>query len=233
VTAQRKLTTPLAWFGMTLIGILPVIATGHESGDWILRAGATQVAPDESSSVVTTTATGPLAGTAAGVDDNIQVGLNLLYMWSDNIGIEILAATPFKHDLSVSGLSAYGFDTTDLGSTKHLPPTISLEYFFGTPDSRVRPYVGIGANYTTFFSESLSGQAKSELAARSLDLDDSIGVSWRAGVDWQFNEQWLLNASFWNIDIDTEASFDSALGKVTADVDIDPWVYMISLGYKF
>jgi outer membrane protein len=43
----------------------------------------------------------------------------------------------------------------------------------------------------------------------------------------------MLNASMWKIDIDTDASFNSALGKVTADVDIDPWVYMLSLGYRF
>jgi outer membrane protein W len=43
----------------------------------------------------------------------------------------------------------------------------------------------------------------------------------------------LINASFWRIDIDTDATFNSALGTVQAKVDIDRFVYMISLGYKF
>ena len=71
------------------------------------------------------------------------------------------------------------------------------------------------------------------LAAHRLKLDDSWGLSTRAGVDLELGNQWLLNASFWRIDIDTEATLNSALGKVSADVDVDPWVYMLSVGYKF
>jgi outer membrane protein len=214
-----------------LLAAVPAMAI--EEGDIIVRAGATSVRPDESSSVISTTATGPLAGTAAHVGNNTQLGLNLVYMYSDNIGVEVLAATPFEHDLKVSGLSRYGFTTTDLGSAKHLPPTVTALYYFGNSSSVVRPYIGLGVNYTTFFSESLSNHARTELAAHRLKLDDSWGLSTRAGVDLELGNQWLLNASFWRIDIDTEATLNSALGKVSADVDVDPWVYMLSVGYKF
>lgn len=211
----------------------PAMLSAHESGDWLVRVGATMVEPDESSSLISTAATGALPGTAVGVGNSTQLGLNFVYMWSDNIGLEVLAATPFEHDLSVSGLDQYGFTTTDLGNTKQLPPTFSALYFFGNSNSSIRPYIGAGVNYTTFFSEDLSSSAETELGAHGLDIDDSFGVSARAGVDWIINDKWMLNASVWNIDIETDASFDSALGKVEASVDIDPWVYMISLGYKF
>ena len=88
-------------------------------------------------------------------------------------------------------------------------------------------------NYTTFFDKSLSSQARTELGANGLDLDDSYGLAYRAGVDWNISENWLLNASTWKINIDTDASFNSALGKVKVSADVDPWVYMISLGYRF
>jgi len=208
-------------------------AVSHEQGDIILRIGATNVSPDESSTVISTTATGALAGTSVGVGNNTQLGLNLVYMLTDNWGLEALAATPFEHDLSAAGLSQYGFSTTDLGDTKQLPPTVSALYFFGDSQSTVRPYLGLGVNYTLFFDKSLSGQAESELSAANLDLDDSFGVSARAGLDIKLNDRWLLNASVWNIDIDTDADFDSALGRVSVGVDVDPWVYMVSLGYKF
>jgi outer membrane protein len=211
----------------------PAMLSAHESGDWLVRVGATMVEPDESSSLVSTSATGVLPGTAVGVGDSTQLGLNVVYMWSDNIGFEVLAATPFEHDLTVSGLDQYGFATTDLGSTKQLPPTFSALYFLGNSSSKVRPYVGAGINYTTFFSEDLSSSARSELGASGLNLDDSYGLSVRAGIDWMIDDKWMLNASLWKIDIETDASFNSALGKVKANVDVDPWVYMISLGYKF
>ena len=71
------------------------------------------------------------------------------------------------------------------------------------------------------------------LGASNLDVDDSIGLSLQLGVDYQLDDKWLINEAVWNMDIETEASFDSAVGKVKADLDIDPWVYMISVGYKF
>ncbi len=110
---------------------------------------------------------------------------------------------------------------------------MSALYYFGTSWAHLRPYIGIGANYTTFFSTDLSSQARTELAAGSLELDDSFGLSARAGFDFKLTDNWMLNASVWNIDIETDASFNSALGKVKVGVDVDPWVYMISLGYKF
>ncbi|PCH62775.1 MAG: outer membrane protein OmpW [SAR86 cluster bacterium] len=216
-----------------LVALVSLNATAHEAGDWILRIGAVNVAVDASSSTISTAATGALAGTAVSVGDNSQLGLNLMYMWSDNIGIEALAATPFEHDISAAGLDQYGYSTTDIGSSKHLPPTFSALYFLGNSSSAFRPYVGVGVNYTTFFSTSLSNDAKTELGAHNLDLDDSFGLTVRAGFDWQLFDNWMLNASVWKIDIDTDASFDSALGKVKVGVDLDPWVYMISLGYKF
>jgi len=218
---------------VALIGGISQPAVGHEAGDWIFRAGLVNVDPDASSSLISTADTGPLPGTGADVDDNTQLGLNLVYMYSDNIGIEVLAATPFEHDLEAEGLGAYNFDVTDLGSAKHLPPTVTANYFFGTADSTIRPYLGVGVNYTTFFSEDLSGSARSGLGASGLDLDDSWGIAWRGGIDWEINDSWLVNASFWILDIETDASFNSALGKVKANVDVDPMVYMISLGYRF
>ena len=214
-------------------GTLALPALAIEEGDILLRVGVVSVQPDDSSSVLTTAATGPLAGTAAHVGNEIQPGLNLVYMLTDSVGVEVLAATPFEHDLSVSGLGTYGFKTTDLGSTKQLPPTVSALYYFGPTGAVLRPYLGLGVNYTIFFQESLSRQARSELAGHGLRLQDSFGLSVRAGFDWELNDRWLANASLWKIDIDTKATLGSALGKIRANVDVDPYVYMLSLGYKF
>lgn len=218
--SQRALLT----VGIALAG---AAAQAHQAGDWIVRAGAAVVDPHESSSALDTAAAGRLAGTGVGVDSASALGLTVAWMLTDNIGFELLAATPFEHDVSAPGVIG------NLGSVSHLPPTFSAQYYF-LPGSPVRPYVGLGLNYTTFFSEDVSGAAKSALGARNLKLDDSFGLSAQLGVDWQFSERWLLNAAIWHIDIDTEATLQTtAVGRVKADVDIDPWVYMIGLGYKF
>lgn len=221
-------------FGLAIVlSSLALTSVAHEKGDWIIRAGAAMVNPDESSGNISTTATGSLANTGANVGNDTQLGITVAYMLSDNIGFELLAATPFEHDVGAKGLGAYGFDTTDLGSVKHLPPTLMAQYYFFDKTSRLRPYAGIGLNYTTFFDESLNGFAKNELGASDLSLDDSFGLALQVGVDWELSDRYVLNAAIWNLDIDTEAEFDSALGRVKVDVDIDPWVYMLGVGYKF
>jgi len=209
------------------------VTMAHEAGDILLRMGATSVVPDESTSVITTVSTGPLANTSAGVSNDAQLGLNLVYMLTDNWGLEVLAATPFDHDLDAKGLAAYGFSTTDLGRSKQLPPTVTANYFFGGAGTTIHPYVGVGINYTAFFDKSLTAQAQSELGASNLEVDDSVGLALRAGVDIDLNSNWMLNASVWNIDIDTDVTFNSALGNAHVSAELDPWVYMVSLGYKF
>lgn len=209
------------------IALLSLTAHAHKEGDWILRAGAAVVEPDESSDALSTSGAGTLAGTSVGVDSGEALGITVAYMLTDRIGLELLAATPFEHDVSVGGLGV------DLGSVQHLPPTLSVQYYF-LPGSAIRPYVGVGINYTTFFSEDLSNEAKSGLGASNLELDDSVGLAAQIGIDWQLGDNWLLNAAVWRIDLETTATLDTtAVGRVKTDVTLDPWAYMIGLGYKF
>lgn len=91
----------------------------------------------------------------------------------------------------------------------------------------------MGINYTTFFDEQLSGAAKNSLGAAHLKLDDSWGIAAEAGIDWRLDDGWLLNASIWRTHIRTDASLDTALGRTKTTVTIDPWVYMVAVGYRF
>ena len=68
-----------------------------------------------------------------------------------------------------------------------------------------------------------------------LKLDNSFGAAVQAGVGYQINENWHLNAAIRWIDINTDATFTSALGDTITvdDVEIDPFVYQINVGYTF
>jgi outer membrane protein len=200
----------------------------YEKGDWILRVGAATVNPDDDSSNLELDGAG-LPGTGVDVDSDTQVGLTATYMFHDNWGLGILAATPFKHDIDLDGVA--GLD--DVGDTKHLPPTVTVQYHFDT-DSRVKPYVGAGLNYTTFFSEDLDDGIENALGAQDIKLDDSTGLALEFGIDVHFGENMLFNASVWHIDIDTKADIDLRGGsEIEVDVDIDPWVYMVGIGWRF
>ncbi|GAA4877199.1 outer membrane protein OmpW [Ferrimonas pelagia] len=204
---------------------LPALA--HQAGDIIVRAGSATVAPDESSQNVVTPDLDDLGQFSVG--NNTQLGLNFTYMATDNIGIELLAATPFSHDVSVADI--------EIAKVKHLPPTLMAQYYFGDSGSQLRPYIGAGLNVTIFFDEKITNDVDGRLS--NLDLDTSVGWAAQAGLDYQLNDTWLLNASVWYIDIGTDVNFDytpNGIGgsvPVTIKTDIDPWVYMLSVGYKF
>ncbi|MDR2031927.1 MAG: outer membrane beta-barrel protein [Azoarcus sp.] len=225
-------------------------AFAHEPGEVILRAGAAHVAPDDSSSRIGTGLTGRLDGTKATVGNNTQLGLTGTFIVAPHFGIEVLAATPFSHKVSIKGvdanLRALGLNPVDgadgkFADVKHLPPTVSAQYFFLDPKSKFQPYVGLGLNYTWFFDEHLTKRQKNNedgVSFSNLSLSNSWGWAAQAGADIALADNLYLNAAIWRIDIKTKASANLTIDgigttKVKVDVDVDPWVYFVGVGYKF
>lgn len=182
-------------------------AHAQEAGDWIVRVGLGNVDPKSDN------------GDVASVDSGVAAVFNATYMMTNNIGIELLAATPFEHDIKLAA------DGTRVGQTKHLPPTLSVQYHFDT-DSAFKPYVGAGLNYTLFFDERTSGP----LAGTDLELDDSFGIAAQVGTDWNISDTMFANLDVRWINIETDAELD---GAPLETVEIDPIVYSLTLGWRF
>ncbi|MDP9941875.1 MAG: outer membrane protein OmpW [Gammaproteobacteria bacterium HGW-Gammaproteobacteria-12] len=208
------------------LAIAAPVAQAHQAGDIIVRAGAITVDPHEDSSNVKIGGV-KAAGTAATLDSDTQLGLNFAYMLTDKLGIELLAATPFSHDVGTKGLGGL-----KLGSVKHLPPTLSLVYYPLDSKSAFQPYVGAGINYTWFFDDKLSSEAEGA-GFRGLDMKDSWGWAAQVGADYMLTDNLMINAQVRYIDIETTGTTYAGNTKVSVDVDIDPFVYMVGLGYKF
>ncbi len=208
-------------------------AQAFEAGDIIVRAGAITVDPHEDSSDINHAVLGDVAGSKATLDSNTQLGLNFAYMVTDKVGIELLAATPFSHDVGVKGMPGpYAGLNGKLGSLKHLPPTLSVIYYPLEKTSAFQPYVGAGINYTWFFDTELSSSAEDK-GFSGLDMKDSWGLAAQVGMDYMLTDNIMLNAQLRYIDIDTTGTTYLAGDKVKVDVDVDPFVYMVGLGYKF
>lgn len=231
-----KATTLIA--SALALSVASPLAFAHKEGDLIVRAGAAKVSPQTDSDEITVNGGG--IGGKATVQDNTQLGLTVSYMLTDNIGVELLASSPFKHRVglkgSPAGIAALNGDFADV---KHLPPTVSLQYYLMPADSAWQPYVGAGLNYTTFFKEKLTDERKAQ-GFSDLEMKDSWGLALQVGSDFKITDRLILNLAAWHIDLDTEATArltNAALGlnnaKVKVDVEIDPWVYMVGLGYKF
>ncbi len=191
-------------------------ALAYEAGDIIVKAGVVNVSPKDDNADTSAL----VADSGLQITSDTQLGLTGTYVVTPNIGIEVLAATPFTHTVEGDG----ALDGVDVMETSHLPPTVSALFYPMGGDSAIQPYVGLGLNYTFFFDES------DEAGLGSKGLEPSFGLSYSAGVDYMVNEDWLVGAAIYKIDIDTEVKGGAADGL---EVEIDPTVLLLTCGYKF
>ncbi len=172
------------------------------------------VSPDESATIV------PIGGDVD-IDTSFVPELDISYFFTDRIAAElILAVTP--HDVMAIGTAA---GNIDLGDVTLLPPTLTLQYHF-LPEGTIHPYVGAGINYTVFFNDDLPAGG----IATSIDYDNSFGFARQGGIDFDVNENWFLNVDVKYISINTDVTINNA---ISADVDIETWVFGIGIGRRF
>ena len=187
------------------------------AGTWSVAAGAHYVDPKSDNGTVNAGGT----DYAVDVDGDVRPTISGEYFIANNVGIELLAAIPFHHDFTLT--DNLGNQLT--GKTQHLPPTFSLQYHFDgyNMPMNLKPFVGVGVNYTTFFKERVS-------TGGDLDLDDSVGVAGHIGVDIPFaaTEAFRIDARY--MDIKTDAKLN---GADIGEVDISPWVYGVAFVKQF
>jgi len=183
-----------------------------EAGDVLVRGRVIVVAPDEDSSTT-------VAGGQVAVDNDTVPELDISYFFTNNIAAELILGTS-KHELDGKGALA----GTPIGSAWIVPATLTVQYHHPL-DGVLKPYVGAGINYSFFWNEDPSA------SFNSLEMDGGFGFALQAGVDYQISDRWFLNADLKKIFLNVDASLNN--GATRADVDLDPWVFGLGVGYRF
>lgn len=219
-------------------------ASASQVGSWSINAGLLGVSPKESSSylnVVESVAGLPANSAGVTVNSNTQLGLIVDYQYSKDWSFSLVAATPFSHDIKVSGSA---IDGLAIGNTKHLPPTLFANYHLPELAGFIQPFIGAGLNYTIFFSEDVDSELRQALTELevitnsnqdlSLKLDNSFGLAWRAGMNLKLTDSWGAHLMLSQIDIDTtgQVQLDGSTIQ-SVDVAIDPLVWMAGVRYSF
>lgn len=224
MTSKTRIAVLMGLYGLATALAPPLVVA--EKGDWLVRGGATMVAPGSDNLRVDA---GEGVTLTLEVDDATTFGFDVTYMMTENLGLDLLLAWPLTHDVKAKGSS--GGVSVDLGKiaeTDLLPPTVSLQWYF-MPNATFSPYVGAGINWSIFSSEKLI-----DAEGAKLSLDDSFGYALQVGADWKFGEAWFVNFDIRYLDVDTDAEVTDDVGtEKLGTIEIDPFVYSIMLGRKF
>lgn len=197
-----------------------------EAGDWQVRLRGILVAPNEKSGDILPA----FPGQKVQVGNSFMPEVDVTYFVSDNVSLELIAATT-KHE--IAGVSGATGAIGKLASTWVLPPTLTVQYR-PLPGGKVHPYVGAGVNWSLFYAEDASKGLEAAVGKTNVHLSSSWGVAAQAGVDIDLNERMFLNLDVKWIDMDTKARLTTtAAGVQRVKVGIDPLVFGAGLGIRF
>lgn len=171
-------------------------------GPWLVRARAVHIDSANKDST----------GLNLSINDKWIPEVDVTYFFNKNIAAELVLTVPQRHTLSAGG--------TAIGSLKHLPPSLLLQYHFDAPG--FKPYVGAGINYTRFSAVRLPA---------GVDIDrNSFGGALQVGVDFPVAKNVYLNVDVKKVYIKTDVS---AAGNKIGTFKVDPVLFGIGLGWRF
>ena len=170
------------------------------------------------------------------VEDASTIVFGYNRYFTDNWGIDLVLGFPPKHKVKGQG-SLEGFG--QISSSKQVAPTLFANYRFGNAGDRLRPYLGVGINYTHFSDvKSTTAGNWASGGPTSIEMDDSWGLAAQAGVSYALMGNWTLNASVAAAKVKSETTATSTMpggAQVarTTTINFNPVVYIVSVGYKF
>jgi outer membrane protein len=209
---MRSLRSNLLLLAMLAV-VAPLSAQSTE-GPWMIRIRALALEPANKSTAIPSL---NVAEDAITVSSKIFPEVDISYFFTPRIAAELVLTYPQSHDVELGG--------TPIGSFKHLPPTLMLQYH-AMPTGTVRPYIGAGVNLTL-----LSDVALNVPGVGALDLEDSsIGGALQAGADVQVGGGYFLNLDAKKVIIRSDVL---AGGAAVSTVKVDPWLLSIGIGRRF
>jgi len=171
-------------------------------GPWLVRARAVNLQASN----------GDTTGLGLSTNNKWLPEVDFTYFINKNIAAELILTVPQSQTLYSNG--------TAIGSFKHLPPTLTLQYHFDL--NGFKPYVGAGINYTRLSSINLP-------AGVSVD-SNSFGPALQAGVDIPVGKNLYVNFDVKKVYIRTDVS---AAGSKLGTFKVDPLLVGVGLGWRF
>lgn len=200
---MQRTPIALALAALATVASLASAPAVAADGPWLVRVRAVNLDSANKDST----------GLGLSVNDKVIPEVDISYFFTPNIAAELILTYPQKHDLRSNG--------DKIGSLKHLPPTLTVQYHFDGMGA-FKPYVGAGVNYTRFSSVELPAGVGIE--------KDSFGFALQVGADYEISKNVYLNLDIKKVQIRTDVS---ANGSKQGTFKVDPLLVGIGVGYRF
>lgn len=183
---------------------VPMLAQA-QNAPWLVRVRAVNL--DSANKSDTTPALG------LSVNDKVIPEVDISYFFTPQLATELVLTYPQKHTVRSNG--------AEIGSLKHLPPTLTVQYHF-TSLGAFKPYVGGGLNYTHF--------SNVNLPAGVTIKNNSYGLALQVGADYEVARNVVLNLDVKKVQIGTDVKIS---GAKVGTFKVDPWLVGVGVGFKF
>lgn len=205
---------------LAVAGALAALGAGAMAQETVVKLGITRY--DTHSKTSGISGIGVPAGADAVTGDATTVIAVIERTLTPNVGVELVLGVPPRIKAQAAGTVPF---LGEVMTARNVAPTLLANYYFGAPTDSLRPYLGVGVNYTRFVG------VESKLA-KDVRLSDSVGLAVQAGVNMALSKQTGLFASIAKVQVksDLVAAGSTVL---TTTIDFRPITYSAGLYYRF
>lgn len=198
-----------------------VLATGAvRAEDNVFKLGVTRYDTHSKTNGVT----GP--GIPAGADAETGDATTVIFVGerlvTPKFGVELVLGVPPKITARATGSVAF---LGEVLSARNVAPTLLFNWHFGAEGDSLRPYVGLGLNYTKFTDIKTP-------YGWDVQMSDSWGPAAQVGLDYALDKRWGLFASVAVVKVKSDLVATGATVLQTT-IDFRPVVYSAGVAYRF
>ncbi|MEQ1684418.1 MAG: OmpW family outer membrane protein [Burkholderiaceae bacterium] len=185
------------------------LAVQAQEGPWLVRVRALQLNSADKDST----------GLDLSINDKVIPEFDISYFFTPQLAAELVLTYPQKQTIGSGG--------ADIGSLKHLPPTLTVQYHL-TGLGAFKPYAGAGVNYTRFSNVRFDPAVNTALQPTL--SKNSFGLALQVGFDYQVAKGIYLNVDVKKVQISTDVK---SFGTKVGTFKVDPWLIGGGVGYRF
>lgn len=205
-----------------------------------LKLGFVNIAPNSSASAISGPFT-PVDALSLKVQDQSTLFFSVAREINEHWEAELALGVPPTHDVAVVVLnpaavpgSVAAQDGAIGAKVRQVAPTLFANYRFGDGNSQIRPFVGLGVNFTRFDNtESTAVNDAINGGPTTLKLKDSVGLALQLGVTAKLGGPWSVTGAWSTAQVKTKLTTNTYGIERTADITFKPSVFTLAVGYSF